>query len=332
MNKEKRKRQIRMFLDGKGGKDVDAFCIYQWIERCHFHSWWDYALRLAPSVPPNSLDQHYHKRLDFLLTECRNNLEQFKRESLEIKNDNGIPQFSIPLSFVRTCFELKLDFCGITAKGLSLELGSRRVVFVEGISPNKCVFRFYDMDSDDLASWLSSHGFGDLVQGIVRQKTQGQLPSARLRISWSDAANLIESLIVQMDSEDKASYHISPTATAAYTDSSYPSSTKKIEFPLNRAHTLREYGVITFPPEHRRFFPGYKVSFILQTDLEDIETRISSGSKYSRVGDPAEGKYISGGLKPWVRNHYNEIQDGAVIVIENIEPGRIYRLSLKKQA
>ncbi len=75
MNKEKQRREILRFLKGKGNKDVDAFCIYQWIERCHFHGWWDIGIALAPSVPPNSLDQDYHKRLNYLLYECRSKLK-----------------------------------------------------------------------------------------------------------------------------------------------------------------------------------------------------------------------------------------------------------------
>jgi hypothetical protein len=73
MNKEKQRGHILGFLQGKGGKDVDAFCIYQWIERCHFEGWWDLALSL--SIPPNSLNQDYHKRLNYLLSDCRQRLK-----------------------------------------------------------------------------------------------------------------------------------------------------------------------------------------------------------------------------------------------------------------
>ncbi|HUT70870.1 MAG TPA: hypothetical protein VMW89_09355 [Desulfatiglandales bacterium] len=75
MNKEKQRRRILSFLQGKGGKDADAFCVYQWIERCHFEGWWDLALSLAQSVPPNSLNQDYHKRLNYLFSDCRHNLK-----------------------------------------------------------------------------------------------------------------------------------------------------------------------------------------------------------------------------------------------------------------
>ena len=71
MNKERQRRQIIGFLQGKGGKDVDAFTIYQWIDRCYAEEWWDFGIRLSSYVPPNSLGQEFHKRLNFLVMELR---------------------------------------------------------------------------------------------------------------------------------------------------------------------------------------------------------------------------------------------------------------------
>ena len=82
MNKEKQRRRILGFLQGKGGKDVDAFCVYQWIERCHFEGWWDLGLSLTQSVPPNSLNQDYHKRLNYLLSDCRHNLKKARETTV----------------------------------------------------------------------------------------------------------------------------------------------------------------------------------------------------------------------------------------------------------
>jgi len=82
MNKEKQRRRILGFLRGKGVKDIDAFCVYQWIERCHFEGWWDLALSLTQSVPPNSLNQDYHKRLNYLLSDCRDNLKTVRETTV----------------------------------------------------------------------------------------------------------------------------------------------------------------------------------------------------------------------------------------------------------
>ena len=73
MNEESQRRKILRLLKGKGPKDVDAFCIYQWVERCHYQGWWNLGVKLGSHVPPNSLDTHYHKRLEYLLSECRLN-------------------------------------------------------------------------------------------------------------------------------------------------------------------------------------------------------------------------------------------------------------------
>ena len=73
MNKEIQERKISRFLNGKGNQEIDAFCIYQWIERCHFEGWWEMGVALGSQLQPNSLNKDYEKRLDFILSECRRN-------------------------------------------------------------------------------------------------------------------------------------------------------------------------------------------------------------------------------------------------------------------
>lgn len=76
MNKDSQKRKIQRFLKGKINKDIDGFCIYQWIERCYFHSWWELGHKLGSYIPPGSFNQDFHKRLEYLLTECRSKLRE----------------------------------------------------------------------------------------------------------------------------------------------------------------------------------------------------------------------------------------------------------------
>jgi len=85
MNTEKQRRQILSFLQGKGVTDVDAFCVYQWIERCHYEGWWDLGVSLTQNVPPNSLKQDYHKRLNYLLSDCRDNLKKTQETTVTPK-------------------------------------------------------------------------------------------------------------------------------------------------------------------------------------------------------------------------------------------------------
>jgi len=82
VNKESQKRHIVKFLERKIGSDVDTFCIYQWIERCHFHKWWDLAVELAAHLPPNSLDRDYDMRLNFILKECHDRTSTSVTQSL----------------------------------------------------------------------------------------------------------------------------------------------------------------------------------------------------------------------------------------------------------
>jgi hypothetical protein len=85
MNEESQHRKILSFLDKRSNKDIDNFCIFQWIERCHFQGWWGLAIELAVHVPPNSLDRDYHKRLDFILKDCREKLSERRKPAPSVE-------------------------------------------------------------------------------------------------------------------------------------------------------------------------------------------------------------------------------------------------------
>jgi hypothetical protein len=78
MDAESQKRKIRRFLRGAINDGIDTFCIYQWIERCHFEGWWEMGVALGSQLQPNSLKKDYEKRLQFMLSECRRNDDQEK--------------------------------------------------------------------------------------------------------------------------------------------------------------------------------------------------------------------------------------------------------------
>jgi len=71
MDEKSQKRKMIFFLWGAINKNVDNFCIYQWIDRCYFQGWWDLGIQLASHIPPNSLPIEYQKRLNYLLSVCR---------------------------------------------------------------------------------------------------------------------------------------------------------------------------------------------------------------------------------------------------------------------
>lgn len=85
MTSEKIRRQIVSFLNGKGNRDIDVFSVYQWIERCHFEGWWELAIGLTQNIPPNSLPPDYHKKLNYLLSECRAKLKAVRKPQITPK-------------------------------------------------------------------------------------------------------------------------------------------------------------------------------------------------------------------------------------------------------
>jgi hypothetical protein len=84
---------------------------------------------------------------------------------------------------------------------------------------------------------------------------------------------------------------------------------------------------IEFPKEHRSFFPGFKIPFELETDIDTILVRVVGGHGDSRIGDPGEGYYIQKGLKPWFEAH-PELKVGSQLKFEALEPHKRYKLSI----
>lgn len=103
-----------------------------------------------------------------------------------------------------------------------------------------------------------------------------------------------------------------------------------IEIIINKIHSPRKYGLINLTKQIRGFFPGYKEKFILETDIGEIITRVTSASRPGvQIGDPVEGAYIQGGLKPWYEKH-RELKDGDKLIITVIEPKKRYKLNTVK--
>ncbi len=101
-----------------------------------------------------------------------------------------------------------------------------------------------------------------------------------------------------------------------------------IEIQLNNLDTYcRKWALIPVPKDKRRFFPGYKVRFKLETDIDTLTARVSSAPKGTPIGDPDAGVYITGGLRQWYEKH-PQLKDGDRIRIECLKPGEQYKLSI----
>ncbi len=81
------------------------------------------------------------------------------------------------------------------------------------------------------------------------------------------------------------------------------------------------------PKGRRNFFPGYKISFELETDTGIINTWVSSAPAGSQVGDPNAGVYIQANLAKWYKAHPT-IKVGDKVRISVIESMKKYRLEI----
>ena len=106
-----------------------------------------------------------------------------------------------------------------------------------------------------------------------------------------------------------------------------PYTGERVEIHLSSLHTPKRYHLIPLPKKYRPFFPGYKIDFILETDIGGITTRVTSRSGPAQVGDPNAGNYIQRGLRPWYDKH-PELKSGDRLIIEAIEPKKRYRLKM----
>lgn len=191
MNKDFEKRRILRFLRGQGKRMVDAFGIYQWIERCHYHTWWDLGHQLGSHIPPGSLDLDYHRRLEFLLSECRSKLnDQF----VEIKREDATKVLFVPKSFANTCESLGISFGGKTEQRVTLAYLGKKITILEELDAAGCYFHFLETDKKQLIQWLDNHGFQHLIQGNIKMKEFQQRRSVRIRASWNDLSDLIEKI------------------------------------------------------------------------------------------------------------------------------------------
>lgn len=103
---------------------------------------------------------------------------------------------------------------------------------------------------------------------------------------------------------------------------------KEIEIRLTNIDAKRAYALIPVPKSKRRFFPGFKEYFNLETDIGTVETRVTSAPSGTPIGDKDAGAYIQGNLRHWYEKH-PELRTGDIVRFKVIEPGRRYRLSTR---
>ena len=103
---------------------------------------------------------------------------------------------------------------------------------------------------------------------------------------------------------------------------------KFVDIEIRNPYTPQQWALIPIPKRKRRFFPGYKLPFVLETDLGEIRTHVTSAPRGTRTGDPDGGAYIQSGLRKWFDAHQAQLANGATLHIEASEPGKRYKLSI----
>jgi len=106
---------------------------------------------------------------------------------------------------------------------------------------------------------------------------------------------------------------------------------KYVDIEIRSLHTSQQYHVIPIPKRIRRFFPGYKLPFSLETDIGEVKTHVSSAPKGTHIGDPDKGAYIQSRLKNWFDSHQTDLKIGTTLRIQALEAGRRYKLSINKR-
>lgn len=171
-------------------------------------------------------------------------------------------------------------------------------------------------------------------EGLIEnmESIQGQIKEIRGKIdsieteSQEEKAAVLEA--INLPYMRTVSQEISPQDIQEFrTRNIYSKSTNQIEITLKNLHSSKKYALIRIPKELRYFFPGYKEPFILETDIGEVTTQVTSAPKGVKRGDPEAGQYIQGGLKPWYDKH-KELKIESRLVIGVIEPKKIYRLSV----
>ena len=98
-----------------------------------------------------------------------------------------------------------------------------------------------------------------------------------------------------------------------------------IEIKLNPSS--RKYVYIPLPKDKRHFFPRYKVSFELTTDVGVLTAHVTGAPNGTPIGDPHAGGHIRGGFGKWYAKH-PELKAGDRLRIQALEPGKRYNLSV----
>jgi hypothetical protein len=110
-----------------------------------------------------------------------------------------------------------------------------------------------------------------------------------------------------------------------------PDNIVKIKLPKARREgdipSWKRYNLLDIPKKHRLFFPGYKIPFIIKTDIGELETWVTGDYAHAQEGDQNAGWYISKSMTKVYRNH-PELKAGDIVTFTKENDGK-YKLDFE---
>ena len=99
-----------------------------------------------------------------------------------------------------------------------------------------------------------------------------------------------------------------------------------IAIEIELTNSARKYVLIPLPKSKNTFFPSFKKTFELKTDVGVLTAHVTSEHNDSHVGSQIRAR-----LGPWFKKH-PELKAGDKVRISIIEPGKRYELSIVDKA
>jgi hypothetical protein len=187
----------------------------------------------------------------------------------------------------------------------------------------------------------SSHNLRDKIEDLIKSKEIHWFLTDLILYKAPCLTIIIEKKTDNLEDELKASLRYSPMNVLEFRTFGQPdkqnhahvfkplfysSATSELEIEIKSSNIKN--GHLRIPKSSRRFFPGYKIPFDLETDIGPFKTWVSYAHG-AKVGDLEKGRVIRAKLRKWYKKH-TTIKVGDKVIIKAIEPMKKYRLEIVK--
>jgi len=182
------------------------------------------------------------------------------------------------------------------------------------------------LGSIEIHKFISDLISKDPVLTVVIERETDELAEALAAVPYQKKEVVEFQTFVRQDVGLPVHAHLFKPLFAAAPPPPPPPPSDSVEITLSNPSCLN-FSLFFIPKEYRAFFPGYKIPFVVETDVKSLETWVSSAPKGTVTGDPKAGVYVQRNLFHWFKAH-PELRVGSRIMIEAIEPMKRYRLKV----